>query len=406
MSYDDLKKLSYGNHQIYTAEFERRFNSPEAIHLDFQIGEHQAFFVPCSEVMDLVIEILKNDKQVYIISKRLPEMALIQYSYKCMIDEIVLTNKIEGVNSSRREISDVLDELHKQSISKGKAKRFRGIVTHYFKLMSKEQIPTETCQDIRNLYNELVLPEVQAENKSHIPDGKLFRKDAVDIYNSAGKSIHKGMYPEERIIEALDKSLLFLHNDLINELFRTCLFHYMFEYIHPFYDGNGRLGRFLVSYSLAQQLEPILAYRISETIEERKTAYYNAFKICNHSRNKGDLTPFLIMMLEMVSQSTKELVNSLKSREESLLQYSKAIKWMPYSEDERMKNLYFILIQAALFDENGASIPDLEHNLNCSYGTMNKCIKRIAEAELLVDKRIGKNKYYSIDLDALDKSIK
>ena len=405
MSYNDLKKLSYGNHQVYTAEFERRFNSPEAVHLDFYIGEHQAFFVPCNEVMDLVFDILKNDKQVYIISKRLPEMALIQYTYKCMIDEIVLTNKIEGVNSSRREIGDVLDELHKQSISKGKAKRFRGIVTHYFKLMSKEQIPTETCQDIRNLYNDLVLPEVQAENKSHVPDGKLFRKDAVDIYNSAGKSIHAGMYPEEKIIEALEKSLSFLHNDSINELYRTCLFHYMFEYIHPFYDGNGRLGRFLVSYSLSQQLEPLLSYRISETIEERKTAYYEAFKTCNHNRNLGDLTPFLIMMLEMISQSTKELVNSLKSREESLWQYSKTIERLPYSEDRRMQNLYYILIQATLFDENGASIADLKHNLECSYGTVNKYIKRIAEAGMLVEKKIGKNKYYSILLDALDKYI-
>ena len=405
MKYDDLKKLSYGNKNDYIEEYKKRFHSPDAIHLDFYIGEHQAFFVPCTEVTELVFEILKTDKQVCIISRNLPSMALYQYTCKCMIDEIVLTNKIEGVHSSRREISDVLDELHGQSIKKNKAKRFHGIVTHYVRLMSKEVIPTDTCQDIRNLYDVLVLPEVQADNKAHVPDGELFRKDPVNVYNLAGKPIHTGIYPESKIFETMEKALRFYHDDTINELYRTCLFHYLLEYIHPFYDGNGRLGRFLVSYSLAQQLEPLLSYRLSETIEEKKSAYYEAFKTCNHNRNLGDLTPFLIMMLTMISQSIKDLLNSLKSRVSSLEHYSKSIDALPCSADRKMKDLYYILIQAALFDENGASIPDLENHLQCSYGTLNKYIKRVDTEGMLTEKKVGKNKYYSILLDALDKYI-
>ena len=405
MNYNDLKKLSYGSKKDYMAEYEKRFHSSDAVHLDFFIGEHQAFFVPCNEVTELVYDILKGDKQVFIIGKRLPAIALSQYTYKCMIDEIVLTNKIEGVHSSRREISDVLDELHGQALKKNKAKRFQGIVTHYFKLMSKEQIPTDTCLDIRNLYNDLVLPEVQAENKAHVPDGILFRKDPVDVYNIAGKTIHNGVYPESKINETMEKARQFLHDDSINELYRTCIFHYLLEYIHPFYDGNGRLGRFLVSYSLSQQLEPLLAYRISETIEENKATYYEAFKVCNHNRNLGDVTPFLIMMLTMISRSIQELEKSLESREESLNHYSKTIDALPWSADRKMKELYYILIQAALFDENGATIPDLENHLQCSYGTLNKYIKRINEAGMLAEKKVGKNKYYSIQLDTLDKYI-
>ncbi len=405
MSYDDLKKLSYGSRKNYMTEYNNRFNSPDAVHLNFHIGKNQAFFIPCNEVMELVFDILKTDKQVLIISKWLPEKALIQYSYKCMIDEIVLTNRIEGVHSSRREISDVLDELHRQTLKKNKAKRFYGIVTHYNKLMSKEQIPTETCRDIRNLYDELVLPEVLADNRAHAPDGELFRKDPVDIYNTAGKSIHTGVHPESKIIEAMDKALLFLHDDSINELYRACLFHYMFEYIHPFYDGNGRIGRFLVSYSLSQQLEPLLAYRLSEIIEEKKTTYYEAFNVCNHSRNLGDLTPFLIMMLTMISQSIKDLEQSLKSREASLAQYSKVVDALPYSGERKMQDLYYVLIQAALFDENGASTSDLEHHLDCSYNTLNKYLKRIESEGLLEEKKVGKFKFYSIQLDALDKYI-
>lgn len=405
MAYDDLKKLSYFSRNDYLTEYERRFTSPDAVHLDFHIGEHQAFFVPVTEVTELVFNILKIDKQVLIISKRLPKVALSQYSYKCLIDEIVLTNKIEGVQSSRREIGDVLGELHRQSERKNKAGRFRGIVTHYSKLMSQEQIPTETCQDIRNLYDELVLPEVKAENRAHLPDGMMFRKDSVDIYNTAGKSIHAGLYPEGKIIDAMEKALLFLHNDSVNELYRTCLFHYLLEYIHPFYDGNGRLGRFLLSYSLSQQFEPLLAYRISETIEEKKAAYYECFRLCNHSRNLGDLTPFLIMMLGIILQSVKELEKSLKSRADSLEHYSGAINLLPYSANRKMKELYEALIQASLFDENGVSASELEDRLQCSYNTLNKYLRQINSMGMLAEKNNGKIRYYSVLLEAMDQVI-
>ena len=111
------------------------------------------------------------------------------------------------------------------------------------------------------------------------------------------------------------------------------------------------------------------------------------------------------MMLTMISRSIQELEKSLESREESLNHYSKTIDALPWSADRKMKELYYILIQAALFDENGATIPDLENHLQCSYGTLNKYIKRINEAGMLAEKKVGKNKYYSIQLDTLDKYI-
>ena len=97
--------------------------------------------------------------------------------------------------------------------------------------------------------------------------------------------------------------------------------------------------------------------------------------------------------------------NSVSGGIGSLNHYSKTIDALPWSADRKMKELYYILIQAALFDENGATIPDLENHLQCSYGTLNKYIKRINEAGMLAEKKVGKNKYYSIQLETLDKYI-
>ena len=136
-----------------------------------------------------------------------------------------------------------------------------GLVNKYHKLLSKEKVSLKTCQDIRNIYDEIVLDEVVSEDKHNAPDGQIFRKDMTEVYSSTGKSIHKGKYPESEIITYMEKALKFLNDDDIQPLYRICLFHYMIEFIHPFYDGNGRTGRMIniLYLTLAKILDiPIL----------------------------------------------------------------------------------------------------------------------------------------------------
>ena len=66
----------------------------------------------------------------------------------------------------------------------------------------------------------------------------------------SGKVIHSGIYPEEKLNEAMTAALDFLNDDNIDILIRISAFHYLFGYIHPFYDGNGRTSRFISSHLL------------------------------------------------------------------------------------------------------------------------------------------------------------
>ena len=106
--------------------------------LSFEITQHPAFFLQDAEVMRLAYEIMKLDRAVTRLSAALPGIAKAQYSKKCLIDEIVLTNRIEGVHSSRKEIDDALEILEKQSDEKGKHQRFVGLVHKYLKLLTGE----------------------------------------------------------------------------------------------------------------------------------------------------------------------------------------------------------------------------------------------------------------------------
>ena len=402
MKYKELEKFLYQSEEAYRAEYQKRKDAETSVHIDFAIGRNRAFFVQSSEVIELMYNILRCDKEVLSLCSMLPEIAKIQYQRKCLIDEIVLTNNIEGVHSSRKEIGDALELLEERSSKRTGRRRFEGIVSKYRKLTLGEALPLDTCRDIRDIYDELVLDEVVSESRKNAPDGKYFRKDAAIIYSKAGEMLHIGVDTEEKIIESMDKLLAFLKDDSIDSLYRVCLFHYMFEYIHPFYDGNGRLGRFIMSYSISRELQPLLAYRISETIKENIGSYYKAFKTCSESRNLGDVTPFLIMMLSMISKAEEELKTSLSSKLTLLDRYSElAAKKYPYIDSE----LLFVLIQASLFSETGISIKDLVGCLGITYQTLTKRLKTVREKNLLVEKIQGKRKYFELDISLLDKKM-
>ena len=75
-------------------------------------------------------------------------------------------------------------------------------------------------------------------------------------------------FNSEKTIKAAVDSALAQTYENIEILIRISIFHYLIGYIHPFYNGNGRLSRFVSSYLLSRDLEPLLSYRLSYTIKE------------------------------------------------------------------------------------------------------------------------------------------
>ena len=405
MKYRELRKYYYAGEETYLKEYDSRFQSPDTVHVKFHIGEHEAFFVENTAVLRLNVEIERLDKQVMKLSMQLPEVAKKQYSVKCLIDEIILTNKIEGVHSSRREIGDALEVLAKQSAEKEEHPRFLSLVNKYLKLMIQEPVSLETCEDIRKIYDEMLLDEVIEEDPESAPDGKLFRKSSATVYDATGKAIHQGLNPEDRILEAMGEALTFLNDDAVEPIYRVCLFHYLLEYIHPFYDGNGRLGRFILSYCISEMMEPLLAYRISETIKENRKEYYAAFEICNDRLNRGDLTPFLLMQMEMIRSAFQDLKDSLESKLTLWKRYERLVPELPGAEgNENQCMLYSLLIQAALFSESGISTKELMLQFDMTYNPVKKLIDQVPENMLIIRKK-GNAKYYQMDLAVLDRIL-
>lgn len=401
MSYQPLSKLFYSDKENYDTIYQNRFNSEYTTHIDFEINGYPAFFVFQPAWYQKTIEIYKIDKRIKELRDRLPLQAINQFTLRCLVDEIVLTNDIEGVYSSRREINSVISELE----TKSKGRRFKGLVLKYFMLQMDEKLSFQTCQDIRDLYDALVYSEVAEDDPENLPDGEIFRKDSASVTTSTQKEIHRGVYPESNIISCMDQALNILGSDEIGYLFRVALFHYLFGYIHPFYDGNGRTSRFISSYMLSKEFEPTVAYRLSYTIKENLKTYYQAFKTCNDKHNKGDLTPFIIMFIDIIEESMHQLEEALEKRYYWLKHYREYVQYLPHGLDEKYLDLYDLLIQASLFSENGISTKELMNSLHIGRTTLKNRLDTIAENDLLTKEAIGNMRCYSLKLEEVEKKV-
>ncbi len=393
-----LKTLFHMDRELYKQEYEKRFVSECAVRFDFKIGNEPAFVCQTPEILNLIISIERTDKAVNKLYRDLPHVAIDQFADRCLIDEIVISNNIEGVHSTRKEINAILTDLS----VKNKRQRFYGLVKKYAALLSNEDIPIETCRDIRKIYDDIFLDEIRATDPENEPDGKIFRKSSVSVYSPTGSEIHRGLTPERKIITAMDNALKLLKNESLDILVRIALFHYLFGYIHPFYDGNGRTSRFISSCLLSKELNHLIGYRLSYTIKENQSKYYKAFEICNDPLNKGELTPFVEMFLNIIDESHRQLYQALDKRVKELERYKSLLSVMLEAKDAHKYSLYYILIQAALFSDIGITLKELELYVEVSSNTLRKMLNDIPRELLKIDKRYREYHYY-IDLTELDK---
>lgn len=397
MSRKTLKALFHMGVKEYREEFERRCNDESTIHLPVKIGNDTAFICQTPDIYKRIISIERLDKIVAKLYYSLPEIATEQFAARCLIDEILLTNDIEGVHSTRKEIGEILQDLS----SHNKRNRFVGLITKYVMLERRQKMSFRTCQDIRKVYDDIFYEEIKENDPDNLPDGEIFRKSGVEVQSATQKVIHKGLMPESRIIETFEQSLSVLNDNEIDIFIRIAVFHYLFGYIHPFYDGNGRTSRFISSYLLSEQLTPLIGFRLSYTIKENISKYYKAFDVCNSPHNKGELTPFVDMFLSIVEISMQQLAETLEEKMQKWKYYCKRIKALPAADKADMSKLYDLLIQAALFSNAGIRRDELIKYMELSENTVRSRLKQIPD-ELLIENRQKGKKYYLLNLENAD----
>lgn len=139
-----------------------------------------------------------------------------------------------------------------------------------------------------------------------VEEAGTFRTRPVGVVDRAGRVLHVGTLPRyvpDLVMELLDWTK---RSDL-HMLIRSCVFHYELELIHPFADGNGRVGR-LWHTLLLSRWSPMFAWLPVESIvHDRQRAYYEAI---NASNAEGSSTAFLVFMLDAIKASLIDAIDA------------------------------------------------------------------------------------------------
>lgn len=215
---------------------------------------------------------------------------------KIAILETIDSNKLEGVNLSVRQ-------AQKSALLNG-----------YLHPEPKVWQQFSKAEDLAKVYQKFILPNLAPDKK---PDGKLFRNGPVYLVDGK-KVIHAPKDNEEDVTKQINEWFKFRNNVselYLDQLITACVSHFYLEYVHPYYDGNGRLGRLILSCDLNNILDPYSSLMLSQAIYDSPYEYYHEFSELEKPDNHGEVTLFVKMLFDYISDGQVKLLEMLNEGE-------------------------------------------------------------------------------------------
>ena len=188
--------------------------------------------------------------------------------------------------------------------------------------------------EVKNAYKcyELISDLEPTDIKDLLKSHQIMMLDLVDgagYFRKGGVAVYKGdevvhmAPPANKVPELIERLFIWLKEASIHPLIASCVFHYEFEFIHPFADGNGRMGRFWQSLILSKW-NPIFAYIPIETvIYDNQKEYYDVLKTADET---ADSTPFIEFLLKAIRKALLSFSSDIPLTSEHNEQIQKLLK--------------------------------------------------------------------------------
>lgn len=247
-----------------------------------------------SEILRAVAEIQSSLGELRASSIKKPSVKLRKEN---KIKTIHHSLAIEGNTLSEEQVTALLEK-----------KRVLGPKKQILEVQNAIQI-YETLESLNPLKEKDLLKAHKVLMKDLMERPGIYRSQAVGIFKK-GK-VSKIAPPAKQVPHLMADLFSFLNEDLETlPLIKACVFHYELELIHPFLDGNGRMGR-IWQQALLMQVSPIFEYLPVETMIHRKQKLY--YQALEKSDANGDSTAFIEFSLQMIMATLEEFSNAFSA---------------------------------------------------------------------------------------------
>jgi len=308
------------------------------------------------------------------------------YGIKAAEDEIVATSAIESIDFSRESVRKILKGMAPVG---DEEERIAGIKKGLEFIADVSNKITK-----ENMYKLYMLTIGDfLDDSDKLREGEYYRNDAVYI---VGQGVEHTGLDWRKLPKCMELLFCFINDDSeINDLVKAAIIHFYIAYVHPYFDGNGRMARLVHLWFLIQKgYQSSLFVKFSALIEKSRKAYYDAYSTIEKNKmftGKIDVTPFITYFNDNVyskMHKSQTLVNVFEKYDavmkEGLVTPKEAELWN------------FVL---SFYGENEFSTKQLEKDFgDVAYATVRGFVKKFADYKLLSEKRYGARVKYRAEV--------
>ena len=253
-------------------------------------------YKPPFEITSKIIELISN------ISEKIGEINYLQnnpYHIKLRKENRIKTIHsslaIENNSLSLKQITAIIEGKHVLG-NPNEIKEVKNSIQVYDLLLSFNPYDEK---DLLKAHKLMMQDLVERNGK--------YRTDGVGIFDGE-KVVHLAP-PADRVPELMFDLFKWLKENDIHPLIKSCVFHYEFEFIHPFQDGNGRMGRLWQTVILKEWKEIFAWLPVETLIKENQKEYYN---VLGASDSDANSTKFIEFMLSLILNTIEEIIETEK----------------------------------------------------------------------------------------------
>ena len=306
------------------------------------------------------------------------------YGTKALEEEIVATSAIESIDFNRDSVRNIMKGLAPKDEEEN---RIFGLKQGFEFISHKENKITE--ENIFKLYMMAIGNYLDDESK--LKQGNFYRHDTV--YVMSDKVEHSGI-DHKKLPEYMKSFVEFANeSDNINDLLKATILHFYIAYLHPYFDGNGRMARLIQMWFLIQQgYESTLFVPFSSYVEKSRRKYYDAYTLVEENYKLSgviDITAFLIYFTKNVYE--KMIDNTVKAN--TLEKYNSALSAGEITQKEA-KLWQFVL---SAYAGDTFTTKQLERDFgNAAFATVRTFVLKFTDLGLLNAQKMKNKVLYSL----------
>lgn len=334
------------------------------------------------EGVNLLIQANRQIALLEGLATRIPNMDLFVSMY--VRKEALLSSQIEGTQAT---LDDVLDPLLDENTNRNVADVINYIRASEFAIKRLRELPL--CNRLIKETHAVLMEGVRGQEKN--PGEFRYSQNWIGGQGSILKNARYIPPNPEDMKEAISDLEIYMNaEDDLDPLIRAALIHYQFETIHPFLDGNGRVGRLLITlFLMEKKILTTPALYISYFLKQNRIEYYDRM---TEVRRNGNYEQWIIFFLRAVMESAEDAIHTI---DQLTALHEKSIAMLAEGVSKRqldtLKKLFVYLETNPIIEVKKTS-----EALKISYNAIARAIVVLVEKGILVqNEKNGKTRIYS-----------